>query len=170
MTAAAAAVTIMARAQHEVTATAAYTLNGRNIEWPCASIRNAFADTGRYVAKNIIATRVHVWADRAFVLTPRFRSGVPFTVSAVRLDCRDSCWPVLSPYPCWSLHEYGDPNAIQNAVDMYLDPKGILWLLDSGLVNTTEQPVSRAKPKILAVDVKTDKVSNPSGLHNAYRS
>lgn len=155
------AVTIMTRARHEVTATAAaYTLNGRNVEWPCASVGNAFAETGRYVAKNIIATRVQVWADRAFVLTPRFRSGVPFTVSAVRLDCRDRCWPVLSPYPRWSLHDDGDPNAIQNAVDMYLDPEGILWLLDSGLVDTAERPVRRAKPKILAVDVKIDKVSH----------
>ncbi|VVC35615.1 Six-bladed beta-propeller, TolB-like,Major royal jelly protein/protein yellow [Cinara cedri] len=157
---AAAAATMMVRAQREVScpAAAAYTLSGQNLEWPCASTKTAFADTGRYVAKNIIATRVQVWADRAFVLTPRFRSGVPFTVSAVRLDCRDRCWPVLSPYPCWSVHEDGGPSAVRNAVDMYLDPKGVLWLLDDGLVNTVEQPARRTQPKILAVDVKTDKV------------
>lgn len=163
MTAAAVMIAVRARqdAATVVPASAAYTLNGQNLEWPSASTKTAFADAGRYVAKNIIATRVQVWAGRAFVLTSRFRSGVPFTVSAVRLDCRDRCWPVLSPYPCWSLHEDGDPNAVQNAVDMYLDPEGILWLLDSGLVNTVERLVRRAQPKILAVDVKTDKVSYP---------
>ncbi|XP_025201891.1 protein yellow-like [Melanaphis sacchari] len=137
---------------------AAYSLSGQNVEWPCTSTKSVYADTGRYVAKNVIATRVQVWGDRAFVLTPRFRSGVPFTVSAVRLECEHRCWPVLSAYPCWALHDEGDPNAIQNAVDIYLDPTGLLWVLDSGLVNTVEQPVRRTKPRIFAIDVKTDKV------------
>lgn len=138
---------------------ASYTLNGQNVEWPCTSTKNVYTDTGRYVAKNMISTRAQVWDDRAFVLTPRFRSGVPFTVSMVRLDCRDRCWPVLSPYPCWAMHEDGDPNAIQNAVDIYLDPTGILWVLDTGLVNTMEQPVRRTQPRIFAIDVKINKVS-----------
>lgn len=138
---------------------AAYSLNGQNVEWQCASAKNLYADTGRYVAKNIIATRVQVWNDRAFVLTPRFRPGVPFTVSAVRLDCRDRCWPALSPYPCWELHDESDPAAIQNAVDLFMDPTGVLWLLDIGLVNTMEQPVRRTQPRIFAIDVKTNQVS-----------
>lgn len=139
-------------------ALAAYTLNGQNVEWPCASTRRVYADTGRYAARNVIGTRAQVWADRAFVLTPRLRPGVPFTVSAVRLDCRDRCWPVLAPYPCWALHDEGDPAAVQNAVDMYLDPSGVLWILDTGLVNTAEQPVRRSPPRVFAVDVKTDQV------------
>lgn len=139
-------------------ALAAYSLNGQNVEWPCSSTKNVYANTGRYVAKNVIATRVQVWRDRAFVLTPRFRSGVPFTVSAVRLDCRDRCWPVMSPYPCWSMHDESDASAVQNAVDMYLDPTGVLWILDTGVVNTVEQPVRRARPRVFAVDVKTNEV------------
>lgn len=140
-------------------AVAAYSLSGQNIEWPCTSTKSVYLDSGRYVAKNVIATRAQVWGDRAFVLTSRFRSGVPFTVSTVRLECEHRCWPVLSPYPCWALHDEGDPNAIQNAVDIYLDPTGLLWVLDSGLVNTVEQPVRRSQPRIFAIDVKTDKVS-----------
>lgn len=138
---------------------AAYSLSGQNIEWPCTSTKSVYADTGRYVAKNVIVTRAQVWGDRAFVLTPRFRSGVPFTVSTVRLECEHRCWPMLVPYPCWELHNEGDTNAIQNAVDLYLDPTGVLWVLDSGLVNTMEQPVRRTQPRIFAIDVKTDKVS-----------
>jgi len=137
-----------------------YTLNGQNIEWPCSSIRDAYAIAGRYVPKNVMATRVQVWRDRAFVLTPRFRPGVPFTVSAVRLDCRRRCWPVLSPYPRWPAHGETDPTAMQNAVDMYLDPTGVLWVLDTGPVNATvEQPVRRAWPRVFAIDVNVDKVS-----------
>lgn len=139
-------------------ALAAYTLNGQNVEWPCASTRRAYADAGRYAARNVIGTRAQVWADRAFVLTPRLRPGVPFTVSAVRLDCGGRCWPALAPYPCWALHDEGDPAAVQNAVDMYLDAAGVLWLLDTGLVNTAEQPVRRSPPRVFAVDVKTDQV------------
>jgi len=138
---------------------ASYTLNGQNVEWPCTSTKNAYSGSGRYVPKNVLATRAQVWGDRAVVLTPRFRSGVPFTVSAVRLDCRDRCWPPLSPYPCWALHDEADPGSIQNAVDMYLDPVGVLWVLDTGLVNTVDQPVRRTPPRIFAINVNTDKVN-----------
>lgn len=132
---------------------AVHTLNGHNVEWPDTYTGNACA------AGNVIGTRVQVWGDRAFVLTPRFRAGVPFTVSAVRLDRgADRCWPALAPYPSLSQHGEGDPDAVQNAVDMHLDPSGVLWVLDSGLVNTMEHPVRRAQPRIFAVDVKTDEV------------
>lgn len=149
-------------------ALAAYSLNGQNVEWPCASAKNACAaDTGRHVAKNVIATRVQVWDDRAFVLTPRFRPGVPFTLSAVLLDCRDRCWPVLSAYPHWSLHDEGNTTAIRNAVDMYMDTTGVLWVLDTGLVNTMERPVRRARPRVIAIDVKTNTVSKGRGSGTA---
>lgn len=150
-----------AAAYDDTAAMAAYSLNGQNVEWPGPSARNAYAaDTGRYVAKNVMATRAQVWRDRAFVLTPRFRSGVPFTVSAVRLDCRRPwCRPALSPYPGWWAHAEDDTAAVQNAVDMHMDPTGVLWLLDIGLVNTMEQPVRRTRPRVFAVDVETDEVS-----------
>lgn len=135
----------------------AYALNGQNVERPRAN-------AGRYPAENIIATRVQVWDDRAFVLMPRFRSGVPFTVSMVRLDCQNRCWPILSPYPFWSLHDESDSTAIQNPVDMHLDPTGIIWVLDTGQVNATEQPIRRIQPKIIAIDVQTNKVSWSSVL------
>lgn len=138
---------------------AAYSINGQNVEFPCTSTKNVYTDTGRYVPRNVIATRFQVWDDRAFVLTPRFRSGVPFTLSTIRLDCRNRCWPVLSPYPCWAQNQEGDTDAIQNAVDIYLDPTGMLWILDTGVVNTVEQPVRRTQPRIFAVDIKTNQVS-----------
>lgn len=147
------------RGDSAVAVPAAYSINGQNAEFPCASTKNVYTDTGRYVPKNVIATRFQVWDDRAFVLTSRFRSGVPFTVSTFRLDCQNRCWPILSPYPCWAQNQEGDPDAIQNAVDIYLDPTGTLWILDTGVVNTVEQPVRRTQPRIFAVDIKTNQVS-----------
>lgn len=159
-----------AAAQTDCRADAAvYSLSGQNVEWPCAATKNVYTGTGRYVPKNVIATRAQVWQDRAFVLTPRFRPGVPFTLSTVDLDCRNRCWPILVPYPCWALHDEGDPNAIQNAVDLYLDPLGILWVLDTGVVNTMEQPVRRSPPRIVAIDVKCNKVSRPKSRLTVIR-
>lgn len=34
----------------------------------------------------------------------------------------------------------------------------ILWVLDSGIVNTFDQPIRRCKPKVVAIDTKTNKV------------
>lgn len=149
---------------------AVYSLNGQNVRWPCTSTKNVYASTGRYVAKNVIATRVQVRGDRAFVVTPRFRAGVPFTLSRVDLECPDRCWPALSPYPCWSQNEEGDPDAIQNAVDAYLDPSGTLWVLDTGLANTVEQPVRRSQPRIFAIDIDSGKVSRPRFSRLVYFS
>lgn len=48
---------------------------------------------------------------------------------------------------------------MQNAVDLYLDPQNILWVLDTGVVNTLEEPIRKCPPKVLAFNVETGKVS-----------
>lgn len=164
--AAAAVAVVFANDMHGYADPTAYVLSGQQAQFPCASTKNVYADTGRYVAKNVIATRVQVWGDRAFVLTPRFKTGVPFTVSTTRLKCQDKCRPALTAYPCFQLHQEGDPNAIQNAVDFYLDHKGYLWVLDIGVTNTMQQPVRRSQPRIFVIDVKKDQVSGSNRPFN----
>lgn len=116
------------------------------------------------------------------------RPGVPFTLGYVPLtDCAtSSCvghvdhgYQMVSPYP--SLHSHCqlsadyeggpekpcDESAIVNAVDLYLGPDGVLWVLDIGVVDTALRPTDRmegrpnakyADPKILGIDVATGKV------------
>ncbi|XP_046991538.1 major royal jelly protein 1 [Schistocerca americana] len=134
-----------------------FTLNGANLAWPCTSTRNIYASSGRYVSRNIIATRVQIFKDEAIVATPRYKPGVPFTLGKLSLKSKDH-QAVLSPFPCWSLQEEGNCQALQSVVDLFLDPQDILWVLDVGIVNTLDQPIRRCPPKIVAINVKTGKV------------
>ncbi|XP_067005956.2 dopaminechrome tautomerase [Anabrus simplex] len=131
-----------------------FMLNGANLEWPCISTKNIYVSSGRYIPKHVIATRLQIFKDEAIVLTPRYKPGVPFTLSKMSLKHKD-CFATLSPFPCWSLQEEGNCQALQSAVDLFMDPNGILWVLDVGIVNTLVQPIRRCPPKVVGIDVKT---------------
>lgn len=71
---------------------------------------------------------------------------------------RGQCMTSIAPFPCWSLQEEGNCQALQSVVDIFLDGNDILWALDTGLVNTLEQPVRRCGPKIVAINVRSGRV------------
>ncbi|XP_017755150.1 PREDICTED: protein yellow [Eufriesea mexicana] len=131
--------------------------SGGNFEWPCSTTKNMFKSSGRYISKNVIATRVAMYHDDAIVALPRFKAGVPATLAKISQENR-SCEAELIPYPCWSLQEEGTCTALQNVVDIYLDPQNILWVLDTGVVNTLDEPVRKCPPKVLAINVSTGKL------------
>lgn len=135
-----------------------YSLSGRNLDWPSQRIRKDFEVSGRYVARNIVPTRVQIFGDRAILALPRYKTGVPFSLGVVSLGEAD-CTPNIRPFPCWDIQEEGNPAALQNVVDLALDLQNILWVLDVGVVNTLGQPVRRAEPKVVGIDVVTGKVS-----------
>lgn len=142
-----------------------FQLSGSHLDWPCASTKNIYVQSGRYIPKNVIMTRTQIYRDEAFVTMPRLKSGTPFTLGKISMK-RGQCFTPVTPYPCWSLQEEGNCQALQSAVDIFLDPYDILWVLDVGLVNTLEQPVRRCPPKIVGINVKTGKVVQVIDLSN----
>lgn len=142
-----------------------FRVSGSHLEWPCTSTKNIYVQSGRYIPKNIIVTRAQIYRDEAFVTLPRLKSGTPFTLGKVSMK-RGQCSTSILPYPCWSLQEEGNCQALQSAVDIFLDPNEILWVLDVGLVNTLEQPVRRCPPKVVGINVRTGKVVQNIDLSN----
>lgn len=132
-------------------------INGNNINFPCASTEKIYKKSGLYIPKNMIATRVQISGPDVFVATPRFREGVPFTLSKLNLKDKD-CAPTLVPWPCWSQQEEGNCDALQSVVDLFLDVNDILWVLDVGIVNTLDNPVRRCAPKVVGFNIKTGKL------------
>ncbi|XP_026294092.1 protein yellow-like [Frankliniella occidentalis] len=130
---------------------------GGSFVWPCVSTKNIYKQSKRYVPKSVIATRMQIYGTEAFVALPRFKAGVPATLVKVDLKHR-GCQAELTPFPCWSVQEEGNCEALQSVVDIFLDANNILWALDAGIVNTLEQPVRRCSPKVMAFDVKTGKL------------
>ncbi|EFN80992.1 protein yellow [Harpegnathos saltator] len=130
---------------------------GGSFEWPCSATKSMFKSNGRYISKNVLATRTAIYKDDAILTLPRFKAGVPVTLARVSLKDKN-CQASLFAYPCWSLQEEGTCSALQNAVDLYLDPQDILWVLDTGIVNSLEEPLRKCPPKVVALDMKTGKV------------
>lgn len=77
------------------------------------------------IGSTISHTRVpchQIWNNEVLAVFPRYKEGVPVTVGATSL-LDNKCTPVWKPFPCWSLQEEGNCNAIQNAVDIVVDHK-----------------------------------------------
>lgn len=141
----------------QILADLSFQVSGSNLQWPCQSTKNIYIQSNRFVPKNVIVTRAQIYRDEAFVTLPRLKPGVPFTLGKISMR-RGQCQTSVAPFPCWSLQEEGNCQALQSAVDIFLDGNDILWVLDTGLVNTLEQPVRRCAPKVVAINVRSGRV------------
>lgn len=65
---------------------------------------------------------------------------------------------IMSPFPSWSIQQEGSCSSLQSVVDLFLDPHGILWVLDNGIIDVLESPVNTCPPKIVAINARTGKV------------
>ncbi|KAL5291600.1 Y-g family protein [Megaselia abdita] len=134
-----------------------FQLGGNNLQWPCESTKNIYVQSGRYVPRNVIVTRVQIQKDIAYVALPRYKQGVPITLGKVHLR-KGQCITPIAPFPCWAIQEEGNCQALQNVVDIVVDKNGILWALDVGLVNTLQQPIRRCPRKLVAINTADGKV------------
>lgn len=142
-----------------------YKLSGTNMVFPCDSTKGIYISSGRYIPRNVIATRMQIYKDEAIVALPRYKHGVPFTLAKFSMKAR-GCQANLTPFPCWSMQEEGNCDALQSVVDIFICQSDILWVLDIGLVNTLEQPVRRCGPKIVGINLKTNQVVKVIDLTN----
>lgn len=90
--------------------------------------------------------------------------------------------PVIRPYPNYNLHQNvvgsSESSAYKrmfNVIDIYLDRKGLLWILDNGDKDEGNVVVKNyVGSKVLAVDVHTNevisKVRGNNIMKNIYRS
>lgn len=77
---------------------------GGTFEWPCAQTKSLYKSSGKYISKNVIATRAQIVGENVYVALPRYKSGVPATLARTQFR-KGSCAATLSPFPCWSMQE-----------------------------------------------------------------
>lgn len=130
---------------------------GGSFEWPCPSTKSLYKSSGKYISKNVIATRAQIVGDDVFVALPRYKSGVPATLARTNFK-KGQCSATLKPFPCWASQEEGNCQSLQSVVDIVVDKNDIVWALDVGVVNTLETPVRKCPPKVVAISAKTGKV------------
>lgn len=130
---------------------------GGQFEFPCASTKSLFKSSGKYISKNVIATRAQIIRDTIYLALPRYRKGVPSTLVKTTIQ-PGTCSATFTPFPCWDMQEEGNCKALQSVVDLVVDQNEVIWVLDTGIVNTLETPVRKCPPKVLALSAKSGKV------------
>lgn len=132
--------------------------SGADFTWPCSTTKALLKSSGKFVHKNNIATRGQIYRDNFFFALPRYKKGIPATLVKTKLK-KGACSVTFEPFPCWSMQEEGKCSALQSVVDLVLDGSDILWVLDTGVVQTLEdEPVQTCPPKVVAFNVKNGKM------------
>ncbi|CAH0579243.1 unnamed protein product [Chrysodeixis includens] len=124
--------------------------NGGPIHLQCERESDFWMRSGQYIKENVIAVKAIMHQDDVYVMTPRLKPGV---LATFWLVLRDKNHVKLQPHPEPRDHTVGDCSAIQNAVDMYLDHLGKLWVLDSGIVDTVASPQCTCPPKVVVINL-----------------
>lgn len=131
---------------------------GIDLTYPCSTTKALLKSSGKLITKNNIATRGQIYRDTIFFALPRYKKGIPATLVKTKLK-RGACSVTFEPFPCWTMQEEGKCSALQSVVDLVLDGSDLLWVLDTGVVETLEdEPTQTCPPKVMAFNVKTGKL------------
>ncbi|KAJ8728128.1 hypothetical protein PYW08_016513 [Mythimna loreyi] len=128
--------------------------NGGPLHLQCESGSDLWM-TNRHVKENVIAVKTVPYQDEIYIITPRMKPGV---LATLWLIIRTKNGVELQPYPELRDHKISDCNAIQNAVDFYLDHLGKLWVLDTGVIDTLANPRCTCPPKVVVINLLLGKL------------
>lgn len=101
-----------------------------------------------------------------FVAFPRYKPGTPATLAKASCGSGLPGEVRFQPFPCWQMQEEGNCNSLQSVVDLFLDQNDILWVLDTGIINTLTEPERRCPPKVVAFNAKTGRLLKTITLTN----
>lgn len=132
-----------------------------DFQWPSEEERQYAKDHHEYIATNIFPSGIKFWDERMYVMMPRWKSGVPVTLGVTSASPRNSLTaPNLEAFPNWSMQKLGDCSAFQSVHSVEIDPKGRMWVLDTG----RSLPVGDTKPGCPARLVILDLENNGNTL------
>lgn len=114
---------------------------------------------GAYIEANNIITGINVWQKTGaiFVCVPRWRTGVPATLSTIALDQASGRW-VLNPWPSWSwnIDARGD-NSIHYSQSVFIDQKrDTIHVIDTGreyFFDSNKSAVINRNARLLVFDL-----------------
>jgi hypothetical protein len=123
-----------------------YTWTGTNVRFPTDDVRHEYVDNNKFIMQNSIQTRFQVLisstknvheiipitsilqvqpiSKMVLMTMPRYYEATPITLALADFSAGPTA-PSFFAYPNWEMQEVGNPNAIQSAVDLFIDPKVI---------------------------------------------
>lgn len=111
---------------------------------------NVKLNSSEFIQENTFISLLKIFENRMWITTPRYRRGVPVTLSTVPYNHVRFWWqqyfspnynesPKLTPFPNYEMNEEGNCNALQLVHSMEIDQFGRLWVIDVGRVNILEE-------------------------------
>lgn len=96
--------------------------------------------SGAYIARNNLISDVKAFANRLYVTVPRMLPGVPATLGwIIAPDDNGRTDPEIEPFPSWDMNAIGNCSALQFVQGIAVDTDGIMWVIDSGRIDTLAQ-------------------------------
>ncbi|XP_068633041.1 protein yellow [Battus philenor] len=114
--------------------------------------------SGAFIQENNMPMGVEVYGDRLFITVPRWRAGVPASLTYINLKDNSTMSPKLIPYPNWAAHTPG-PDGKPDIVSPFrvrADRCARLWVLDNGKIGNLGNDTVKYPPAILIYDLNTD--------------
>ncbi|EFN84825.1 protein yellow [Harpegnathos saltator] len=111
-----------------------------DVQWPSEEERQLAITNGKYIAENNFLTTVKFWKDKMYLTMPRWKDGVPVTLGVTSATpVNGTTAPILEAFPSWAMQTLGDCSAFQLVHSIEIDPKGRMWVLDTGRPTTTRE-------------------------------
>lgn len=104
-----------------------------DVQWESEDEREYAIARGEYIAANNFPTTVKFWRDKMYLTFPRWKDGVPVTLGVTSSTPMNSITsPKLEAFPTWPMQKLGKCWAFQSVHSIEIDPKGRMWVLDTG--------------------------------------
>lgn len=132
--------------------------NTIDVIWPSEEKQNYATEHGDYIPANNFIAGVKFWKGKMYLTVPRWKNGVPVTLGVTSATVVNSnTAPKLEAFPNWDMQEVGDCNAFQLVQSMEIDPKGRMWVIDSGKMSPLSVEVkTTCPPRLVILDLENN--------------
>ncbi|EZA61730.1 hypothetical protein DMN91_004410 [Ooceraea biroi] len=128
-----------------------------DFEWPSDEQRQYALLRGDYVPANNFPSTVKFWKDKMYITLPRWKDGVPVTLAVTSAKPINSTTaPKLEAFPSWGKQKLGDCSAFQLVHSIEIDPKGRMWVLDTGRTLSLREPKANCPPRLVILDLENN--------------
>ncbi|XP_046817343.1 major royal jelly protein 1-like [Vespa crabro] len=136
-----------------------------DFDWYCESQKNEYIKKGLYIKNASVPIDTLITNGRIFITIPRSK-GVPASLGTLNTQKQNGGGPLVRPYPSWEWARNIQDcyNTIIGVYRIDLDDCGRLWVLDNGKIGEEQ----KCPPKILAFDLKTDRLMVRKEIPNKY--
>lgn len=132
--------------------------NTIDVIWPSEEKQNYATEHGDYIPANNFIAGIKFWKGKMYLTVPRWKNGVPVTLGVTSATVvNGNTAPKLEAFPNWDMQEVGDCNAFQLVQSMEIDPKGRMWVLDSGKMSPLSVEVKiTCPPRLVILDLENN--------------